>query len=176
MQGPNGFVRNFVGNSLDDACQGIQSYITYKPDQSLLFLYMGNEGLVDAIFEIYDNAYGSFDPQTVSVLKGTSSTLSFNISSSGNWYDLSISVSSCYSRRSMGRMETDEDSISDPAISEAVPGLWDAIPENNNSYHQHPILPLSIRTIKRQETKFAFTDKDAKFKSIDASKLMSDYF
>ena len=41
---------------------------------------------------------------------------------------------------------------------------------------KYPTLPLSLRTIKREETKFASTDKDANFKYIDVEMLMSDYF
>ena len=50
------------------------------------------------------------------------------VQDSGNWYDLTVFVPSsenfCYERRSMGRMETGKDSISDPAMANAVQGLW----------------------------------------------------
>jgi phospholipase C len=176
LQGPNGFVRNFWGNSMDVSCQGIQSYVTYEPDQGSLVIYLSNEGSIDTYFEITDNVYESFLSQTTLVAQGSSSTISFDISNAGYWYDVSVSVSSCYLRRSMGRMETNKDSISDPAMSSGLPGLWSGVSNTAGVKIKYPTLPLSLRTIKREETKFASTDKDANFKYIDVEMMMSDYF
>ena len=120
---------------MDVSCQGIQSYVTYEPDQGSLVIYLSNEGSIDTDFEITDNVYESFLPQTTLVAQGSSSTISFDISNAGYWYDVSISVSSCYLRRSMGRMETNKDSISDPAMSAGLPGLWSGV--SNTGIHTY---------------------------------------
>ena len=51
---------------------------------------------------------------------------------------------SCYVRRFMGRMETGQDSISDPAMAAGLPGMWKKASEI-------PLLPDSVRFHKRLE-------------------------
>ena len=57
----------------------------------------------------------------------------------------STGTDSCFVRRFMGRMETGEDSISDPAMGSGVKGLW-------GKSQSHPELSEKIRALKRVTT------------------------
>jgi len=158
LQGPNGFVRNFQGNTNDVSCIGIESSISYQPSTSNIILNIINNDKNDKKIFIVDNAYGIFDPKFISIPSGTkSSDLHFNILKSGHWYDITVSVMTgsfsdndnnefCYIRRFMGRMETGFASISDPAMAMGLPGLWSEMNKDND---HHPILPLKIRKLRR---------------------------
>lgn len=147
LQGANGFVRNFFGNSLNEKCSGVQVSMSYQPETFSVVLNIVNGAKSDSKFVVIDNAYGSFDAVTVSVPAEDKTNEVFSVQASGNWYDITINLISnddktCFSRRFMGRLETGFDSISDPAMSNGLPGLW----STNND---HPILSENIRKLKR---------------------------
>lgn len=152
LQGANGFVRNFNGNSLNEQCSGIQVSMSYQPETFSVVLNIVNGAKSDSKFVIIDNAYGNFDAVTVSVPAMDKTDKLFSVQASGNWYDITTSLISnndktnndktCFSRRFMGRLETGFDSISDPAMSAGLPGLW----ITNN---EHPILSENVRKLKR---------------------------
>jgi phospholipase C len=82
--------------------------LAYDPSNSAIILSFFIGG-IEA--KVTDNAYG----------KGTwhqaPGSHSYNLESSGNWYDLTIEFcNSSYSRRFMGRLETGVESITDPAM------------------------------------------------------------
>jgi hypothetical protein len=117
-------------------------------------------------FKVEDNAYGILSaPQTVSVASDESKDLTFSTSSTGNWYDFTVSVSGdcAVSRRFMGRMETGKDTISDPAMSKAPVKRWLESHLLEHSTEAHPRVPDHLRTIRHVETKAAAYDKDARF-------------
>jgi len=66
------------------------------------------------MFTVTDNTYNHGGPWSFN----DTEELVVDVSSSGNWYDFTIS-SNCYYfvRRYMGRMETGEESITDPAMA-----------------------------------------------------------
>ena len=161
LQGPNGFVRNFFGNTDDESCKSVESYVSYIPDQSLIEIHLDNMAATNVTFTINDNAYKSFTMQNITVAGGASTSLTFDISNSGHWYDVSITLSSCYLRRSMGRMEVGKDTISDPAMAAGISGLWTR--DTDNDEINHPQLRESLRTFERKETKCSLMDKDARF-------------
>lgn len=150
--GPNGFARELTGDAVASACIGATATMTYDvPSNAVVIdvLNGGSEGAVSVI--ITDNAYKTGGPYKSSVASGESFSKSIITESSGNWYDLTVTLSGssdqspCLSRRFMGRMETGVDTISDPAMAAGVPGLLsgDKMPQ------QHPQLSQKYRTIKR---------------------------
>jgi phospholipase C len=165
IQGPNGFVRNFNGNSINKECLGIEASISYQqPATSSVVLNIINNGKNDTKFLITDNAYDLFEPIIVSVPAGMKSDDDhlFNVQKSGNWYDITITAitstneKSCFIRRFMGRVETGKDSISDPAMGQGdIAGIWESKKDG-----QHPILPINLRKISRVSSAIATYGKD----------------
>lgn len=100
VYGPNGFFREFKGNSKD-------------PNVDIVFnnmevAYTGNETL-----EITDNAYKSGNH----TLKGKSK-ITLDLSRSFGWYDFTVTVKgfNTFEQRFAGRVETGKDSFSDPLM------------------------------------------------------------
>jgi len=100
VYGPNGFFREFKGNSND-------------PDVRIIFqqstlIYTG-----DKTIEITDHAYKSGNH----TLKG-SSKLNLDLSKSFGWYDFSVKVKGFnnFEQRFAGRVETGKTSFSDPLM------------------------------------------------------------
>jgi phospholipase C len=133
LHGPNGFVRQFAGDTSSDPADLTASF-TFNP----------NEGSVWAIltgdicnFTIVDNAYGA---EPFYSEYPTEKTMSLKDSS--NWYDLSVTAGCApsFSRRIMGRMETGSDSISDPAM---------AVTPAHNEFH--PPMPEAFRHISNRK-------------------------
>jgi hypothetical protein len=95
-----------------------------------------------------DNAYNTA-PQLDFIVNGGETVVQhWAVSGSGNWYDLTVSVASsgCFSRRFGGRMETGVDTITDPAMGNAVPDVVGLGKERPNS---HPVNPDHLRIITR---------------------------
>lgn len=130
LMGPNGFLREFHGNT---QCASISSSLSYSPETNEIFVQIMNDasGLESLDVFIIDNAYEIFETQSITLAPGSSQNFKFSTASTGNWYDVSILSAknmesndgkyACYHRRSMGRMETGKDTISDPAMSAAKP-------------------------------------------------------
>ena len=120
-------------------------HVEYDVDNTAVLVHMKNTGVNDAVVTMEDHAYNIISSKDYSVTAETESTLSFDISASGNWYDFSASVMGdgdvkCYDRRFAGRMETGKDTISDPAMSAAIPDI------TLSSQHakKHPPMAVSI--------------------------------
>jgi phospholipase C len=98
--GPNGFFREFKGNSND-------------PDIVLAFHNMELTYSGDETVEITDNAYKSGNH----TLKGTSK-ITLDLSSSFGWYDFTVKVKGFkeFEQRFAGRVETGKTSFSDPLM------------------------------------------------------------
>ena len=47
---------------------------------------------------------------------GASRSILWDVSRSGNWYDIAITAEGGFVRRFAGRLETGKDSVSDPAM------------------------------------------------------------
>lgn len=121
---------------------------------------------------VVDNAYNQLNNQVKEIIVQPGETIEFFIdtSISGNWYDLTVTLSttttttinsssSSFLRRFMGRMETNKDTISDPAMGYGLPGLW----MYQNNQHSHPKIPTQLRKIERVGGKHVEFDKDAEF-------------
>lgn len=185
LMGINGFVRQFQGavaatddSGSSDPCSHVNAALTYDKERDSVVLTLTNnlpsaqkqqqQSSQDVTFAVQDNAYGQLgnEVRTVVVSAGASVQQVVFTGDSGNWYDLSVLLtsplsaeSSCYARRFMGRMETGKDGVSDPAMGAGLPGLWDTRTE-------HPLLPARLREIQRVESKYAAVDKDAQFYTV----------
>lgn len=176
LMGINGFVRDFAGqvdtaNPATDACANALVQLAYSTADETVVLTLSNTlASGDLSFSVQDNAYGQLGDEvvTLTVPAGTTQQLMVKTADSGNWYDLTVSLSptNCFSRRFLGRMETGKDTISDPAMGAGKAGLWATRPEGS-----HPKLPERLRQLRRVEGKRAPVNKDAGFiiQSVDAN-------
>lgn len=115
--GPNGFHRSFTG----DLSQAEQSAalpeirVCMEECDPKLFLKVRNDAAQTAKFIVKANAY--LPSQTWQIETATTEKeLSWDMSEFGGWYDFTVTMVNepSYSRRFAGRIETNEDSISDP--------------------------------------------------------------
>lgn len=147
LVGPNGFVRELKGDAKDMACKGVKASLMYAESENRVVVVVSNEASTSVEVSLIDNAYGS-GSSDASLLSGESFSKEVSTKESGNWYDLTVTVSGsgavCLYRRYMGRMETGVDTISDPAMANGIPGLL-----GNRAPTQHPKLGEKMRTVKR---------------------------
>jgi phospholipase C len=110
--GPNGFHRHFTGKPHDP----IEASAHYKPAQKQLALQIRNAGKSTWTAQVGSH-YANVRDQTCELPPGQTTVLTFDIEGSHCWYDLTLIVPQIpgFRRRFAGRMETAEDSVSDPA-------------------------------------------------------------
>lgn len=115
--GPNGFHRSFTGNvaqvSQFEALPEIR--VCMEECDPKLFLKVRNDGTQTAKLIVKANAYlpnKTWQIETTTAEK----ELSWDMSEFGGWYDFTVTIQNepSFSRRFAGRIETNEDSISDP--------------------------------------------------------------
>lgn len=115
--GPNGFHRSFTGNvaqvSQFEALPEIR--VCMEECNPKLFLKVRNDGTQTAKLIVKANAYlqnKTWQIETTTAEK----ELSWDMSEFGGWYDFTVTIQNepSFSRRFAGRIETNEDSISDP--------------------------------------------------------------
>lgn len=115
--GPNGFHRSFTGN-LAQATQ-IQALpeirVCMEECDPKLFLKVRNDAAQVAKLVIKANAYLPNKLWQIETA-ATEKELGWDMSEFGGWYDFTVTIENdpSYSRRFAGRIETNEDSISDP--------------------------------------------------------------
>ena len=100
--GPNGFVRELVGHKDDAAVT-----LNYLPAQRAVELSSEAPRALTVESRVYGPASA----------KAITSKLRWDVSQSGNWYDLTVKGESGFLRRFAGRLETGKDSVSDPAMA-----------------------------------------------------------
>jgi phospholipase C len=104
LHGPNGFVRRFTG-LISGASSSSDSFVSYDVAEGVLVVSLVNEGASPVSYLVRDNVYGTGGPWAVSVPSNSVSTVNVSVTSSGNWYDVSVELtqpsSSQYIRRSM---------------------------------------------------------------------------
>jgi phospholipase C len=71
---------------------------------------------------IRSNAYRIDGPWTLSVAPHSTGVLHWNLEQSSNWYDFTVQAPSI-ERRFAGRMETGQNSFSDPAMGQNLASL-----------------------------------------------------
>ncbi|MCM1960737.1 phospholipase C, phosphocholine-specific [Acinetobacter modestus] len=115
--GPNGFHRSFTGNvaqvSQFEALPEIR--VCMEECDPKLFLKVRNDGTQTAKLIVKANAYlpnKTWEIETTTAEK----ELSWDMSEFGGWYDFTVTIQNepSFSRRFAGRIETNEDSFSDP--------------------------------------------------------------
>jgi phospholipase C len=109
---PNGFHRHFTGKPHDP----IEASAHYKHAQKQLALQIRNAGKSTWTAQVGSH-YANVRDQTCELPPGQTTVLTFDIEGSHCWYDLTLIVPQIHGfrRRFAGRMETGEDSVSDPA-------------------------------------------------------------
>jgi phospholipase C len=122
LYGINGFVRKFAGSTA--ALNTLQSTFEYdKVNAAVVVSVSTSQGKCG--FKLVDNAYGGGSWNLVATASGSSmASQSISVKSSGNWYDLTLTLvasSECpvtgFERTFMGRMENGQPTTSDPAMA-----------------------------------------------------------
>jgi phospholipase C len=143
--GPNGYFRHFSGST---QCSLHQSSLSYSPEEQTISIFITNDSPEEKEFSIIDNAYGTSALSVTLSGKQERYEVKWDVSTSSNWYDLTVSQSDCYQRRFGGRMETGVDTISDPAMGAGIP-------LDVTSAKIHPEIPKEYQILSR-------TDQDAR--------------
>ena len=122
VYGPNGFFREFKGSS-DSNFSSVDIACDYELDKKNnltgnLVIVIDNKSAAELSFDLVDNAYKQ--PSTSKKIgAGKKETIKFDLKNSSGWYDVSVlsSGDSKFVHRFAGRVETGNDSISDPAMA-----------------------------------------------------------
>ena len=109
--GPNGFLRGFEGSSADDVTVGL----TYHPEARKVSLALRGAG-TGRVLSLTSQAYPPETSRRVTLEANASKSVAWDVSRSGNWYDMVIASDGGFVRRFAGRMETGRHSVSDPAM------------------------------------------------------------
>ena len=114
VYGPNGFYREFAGNSQDTVSTVVQPLT----NQRVTIGIVCSQDAQNREVSVRDLAYGNAE-QHIRFEKGQlGTTVQVSAAASQGWYDVSVSVADQpqFIRRFAGRAETGEWSVSDPAI------------------------------------------------------------
>jgi len=122
VYGPNGFFREFTGNADDPGAAIKLSYSqnaapTGKLDGNLAVTIANSDGRRTIKVETADQSYGG-GAQQRSIAPGETARVAIDTQPSHRWYDLAVSIegSSSFRQRFAGRVETQEWSMTDPAM------------------------------------------------------------
>jgi phospholipase C len=113
--GPNGFIRGFEGDRDDE---NATAGLTYHPDSRKIGLALHTGG-AGRTFSLTSQVYQPVANRRMALPANARRSLSWEVSSSGNWYDLTLTADRGFVRRFAGRLETGKDSVSDPAMGTA---------------------------------------------------------
>ena len=117
VYGPNGFLRQFKG-TISAAAMKREPVVRahYDAIKGNVFLTIKNSGKTAIKVTVIDNAYGNAS-RTLTIAGDTSVKERWLLTSSNQWYDLSVSADDegHFVRRLAGHVETGKDSTSDPA-------------------------------------------------------------
>ncbi|MBS1532519.1 MAG: phospholipase C, phosphocholine-specific [Bacteroidetes bacterium] len=124
VYGPNGFYREFKGNSQDPEVE-----IVFEPQKDASGKKLTGNALVKITnysrqqqqLSLVDNAYNS-GKQLKSTGAGKTATVTLDLSKNHNWYDVSINVQGhdSFAKRFAGRIETGMATFSDPFMGRVV--------------------------------------------------------
>ncbi|MFD0895773.1 phospholipase C, phosphocholine-specific [Luteolibacter ambystomatis] len=114
--GPNGFFREYRGDAVDPMVEVACEYGSHSVSH-LLFTLSNRDTSKTASVTLTDTAYG-MAPITRTLAPGETVQLPVDLATSARWYDLELTVEGApkFVRRYAGRVETGEDSESDPQI------------------------------------------------------------
>lgn len=119
VYGPNGFFREFTGNSedapLDISCEYERSSV--KDLTGNIHVRIINTGSDSYTIEINDQAYEQ-PPQTVIIAPKGQATLTVDLAKSYGWYDFIVGVTGVehFKKRYAGKVENGLEGLTDPAM------------------------------------------------------------
>ncbi|WP_133646164.1 phosphocholine-specific phospholipase C [Paraburkholderia flava] len=114
--GPNGFHRAFQGNMTSLATgPAPEIRVCYDVVNDATFVTLMNTGKANANFVVTANAYRVDGPWSYAVPPQMQVEPSWNLGTVGGWYDFTVAADNGFVRRFAGRLETGQDSTSDPA-------------------------------------------------------------
>lgn len=125
VYGPNGFFREFKGNSQDP---DISIKAVYQPlpqsPQTLsgkLLMQLHNRTKATQTISIKDNAYRQGN-KTVVLKAGQKTDIVLDLTKSHDWYDVTVTVQGqeAFARSYAGRVETGRDSTTDPFMGRVI--------------------------------------------------------
>jgi phospholipase C len=125
VYGPNGFFREFKGNTEDPAaevaCEYQQGSAGRKNLSGNIVIKIKNNSSSKSTFTVTDNAYKAA-PQTKTVNPGAVASIVVDLKNSSGWYDVSIKAEgyNSFEKRYAGRVETGRHSISDPVMGRVI--------------------------------------------------------
>ncbi len=123
--GPNGFFREFEGDSDDPAVEVMMDYSCAKgsriPTGTLVLTAINRDDKRAITIGVHDNAYAAAD-QSLAVPVKKRGSLSIDTKASHGWYDFTVRIAGRPRsiKRYAGRVETGEWSYSDPQIGRAA--------------------------------------------------------
>jgi phospholipase C len=125
VHGPNGFFREFRGNSQDPLLDVQVMYGTKQPDPQIELKLLNFNETQAVTVQVKDNVYqGKTQTQTLLAGKAKEAQASFilDVSRSFGWYDFSVSIAGnqIFEKRYAGRVETGKSSFSDPLMGRVI--------------------------------------------------------
>jgi phospholipase C len=116
VDGPNGFMREFIGSALDPRLEVLVTYAAGgKALSGDLNVQVLNQGITSQTVVVTDLAYGA-KPQQKTLKGGAAATFKIASSAVSGWYDFRITTTAApaFVRNCAGRVETGQWSTSDP--------------------------------------------------------------
>jgi phospholipase C len=114
VYGPNGFVREFRGNSKSLYALAHARLEYDVPNTSIRLVGM-HHGRHQAVLSVHASAYRTDGPWPLRIVPGRRTTLEWSLIASHGWYDFTVGGDE-FVRRFAGRMETGAHGFSDPAV------------------------------------------------------------
>lgn len=124
VYGPNGFYREFTGNTADPDIHVSLDYergLTKNKLSGNVILRLSNNSSQVCTLVIRDNGYKGA-PTHKKLMAGQSASVVIDLNKSYNWYDLTVAVeaSDLFSRTYAGRVETGKVGFTDPLMGRVV--------------------------------------------------------
>ncbi|MNV45846.1 Non-hemolytic phospholipase C precursor [compost metagenome] len=118
--GPNGYHRRFKGDiSALASGPNPEVRVCYDERGRAVSLTIMNMGTAPATVTVTANAYRTDGPWTYTVDPGMQVESRWSVEAANNWYDFTVTMGNDFERRFAGRMETGQDSTSDPVMGVA---------------------------------------------------------
>lgn len=120
VYGPNGFFRKIKGSTFHDQ---VTCKVNYIEKRGKLELKASNNGQNPVLIKIQSNAYNYPGAEDKWIKPSKAFSQKWELINSGNWYDFTLETEEGHFYRFAGRLETGEDSISDPAMALHLPEI-----------------------------------------------------
>jgi phospholipase C len=105
-------VRGFEGDGTD---AGLTAGLAYRPGARKIEIALRNTGAGRAL-TFSSPVYQPSTRRQITLAAGAGQSILWDVSRSGNWYDLTVTADRGFVRRFAGRLETGKDGVSDPAM------------------------------------------------------------